>query len=85
MLPKEISNKNLPYYSTYKRFINIKTEFEYLYKQKAYGMTNMLRCLNIPLEGRHNSGIDNTRNIAKILLKIISVGHINFDIKDKKK
>lgn len=83
MLPKEISNKNLPYYSTYKRFINIKSEFEYIYKEKAYGMTNMLKYLNIQLEGRHHSGIDDTRNIAKILLKIISDGHVNFDIKQK--
>lgn len=83
MLPKEIANKNLPYYSVYKRFINIKSEFEYVYKVKAFGMVNMLRHLNIPLEGKHHSGIDDTRNIAKILLKIISDGHVNFEIKQK--
>jgi inhibitor of KinA sporulation pathway (predicted exonuclease) len=83
MLPKEVHNKNLPYYSVYKRFINIKTEFENVYKVKAGGMVNMLNYLNIPLEGRHHSGIDDTRNIAKILLKIISDGHVNFDITQK--
>lgn len=29
-------------------------------------MVGMLEYLNIPLEGRHHSGIDDTRNIAKI-------------------
>lgn len=83
MLAKEVHNKNLPYYSVYKRFINIKTEFEYVYKVKAGRMVSMLNYLNIPLEGRYHSGIDDTRNIAKILLKIISDGHVNFDIKQK--
>jgi inhibitor of KinA sporulation pathway (predicted exonuclease) len=54
-----------------------------VYKVKAGGMVNMLNYLNIPLEGRHHSGIDDTRNIAKILLKIISDGHVNFDITQK--
>jgi inhibitor of KinA sporulation pathway (predicted exonuclease) len=90
MLPKEVYNKNLSYYSVYKRFINIKLEFEYIYKIKAGGMVNMLKYLNIPLEGRHHSGIADTKNIAKILLRIISDGHIEFMpknvlLKDKKK
>ena len=38
-------------------------------------MTNMLDYLHIPLVGRHHSGIDDTRNIAKIMLKMIDQGH----------
>jgi inhibitor of KinA sporulation pathway (predicted exonuclease) len=80
MLPKEISNKKLPYYSTYKSYINIKDEFEYFYKVKAGGMVGMLNFLGLELEGRHHSGIDDTRNIAKIMLKLISDGHTDFQI-----
>ena len=43
----------------------------------------MLDYLNLEFIGRHHSGIDDTRNIAKILLKIISDGHVNFEIKQK--
>lgn len=35
------------------------------------GMTNMLNALNIPLEGRHHSGIDDARNLAKIVLTLL--------------
>lgn len=80
MLVKEIKNKKLHYHQVYKRFINIKTEFEYFYKKKAGGMVQMLDYLNYKLEGRHHSGIDDTINISKILLRIISDGHTNFQI-----
>lgn len=80
MLPKEIKNKKLHYHQVYKTYINIKDEFENFYKKKAGGMVGMLDYLNIKLEGRHHSGIDDTRNIAKILLRIISDGHTNFKI-----
>ena len=68
MLPKEVYNKNLSYYSVYKRFINIKSEFEYVYKVKACRIVSMLNYLNIPLEGRHHSGID---DIAKNNILIV--------------
>ena len=80
MLPKEVKNKKLHYHQVYKRYINIKNEFEYLYKKKAGGMVQMLNFLNLELDGRHHSGIDDTKNIAKILLRIISDGHTNFQI-----
>jgi ERI1 exoribonuclease 3 len=80
MLPIEIKNKKLPYYDVYKKFINVKSEFEYKYKIKASGMPNMLNKLNLTLDGRHHSGFDDTKNISKILLKMISDGHINFQI-----
>ena len=80
MLPKEIKNKKLPYYSVYKSYINVKDEYEYFYKTKAGGMAGMLDKLKLTLDGRHHSGIDDTRNIAKILLRLISDGHVDFQI-----
>jgi inhibitor of KinA sporulation pathway (predicted exonuclease) len=41
-------------------------------KQPSKGMTAMLQHLGLPLVGRHHSGIDDCRNIAQILLKIIT-------------
>jgi inhibitor of KinA sporulation pathway (predicted exonuclease) len=60
-----------PYYTSY---INVKDEYETFYRMKAKGMPGMLESLGLTLEGRHHSGIDDTRNIAKIMLKIIEDG-----------
>jgi inhibitor of KinA sporulation pathway (predicted exonuclease) len=77
-LPRELWNKYLKKYSIYKQYINIKDEFEYFYKKKAGGMDKMLEQLDLTLDGRHHSGIDDTRNLAKILIKIVNDGHTNF-------
>lgn len=75
-LPREIRNKKLHPHSYYSKFINVKTEFQTcLNGQHPKGMMGMLQFLNITPEGRHHSGIDDTRNIAKIMLKLIQNGH----------
>ncbi|MFH7005054.1 exonuclease domain-containing protein [Flavobacterium bizetiae] len=48
--------------------INVKTLVaEKLDLQKPTGMNGALHLLNIPLEGTHHRGIDDAKNIAKIL------------------
>lgn len=80
ILPVEIANKKLSPYSIYRKYINIKDEFEYFYKTKASSMASMMNTLKIPLEGRLHSGIDDTNNMTKILLKMIEAGHEDFTI-----
>eukprot|EP01090_Pellita_catalonica_P021082 TRINITY_DN7800_c0_g1_i1.p1 TRINITY_DN7800_c0_g1~~TRINITY_DN7800_c0_g1_i1.p1 ORF type:complete len:208 (-),score=26.70 TRINITY_DN7800_c0_g1_i1:9-632(-) len=55
----------LPVY--FKEWINIKKCFDQFYKKRARGMAGMLKDLGIPLTGRHHSGIDDCRNILKIV------------------
>jgi len=74
-LKRELKNKKLASHSYYNKYINVKDEFQNFYRMKCKGMTDMLERLNIPLEGRHHSGIDDTKNIAKIMIKIIQDGH----------
>jgi inhibitor of KinA sporulation pathway (predicted exonuclease) len=74
-LPREIRNKNLKTKRIYKTYINVKDEFEYFYKRKAGGMLGILDFLSLKLDGRHHSGIDDTKNIAKIMLTLIKSGH----------
>lgn len=80
MLPLEYTNKpHLPKYpQLYHHFCNIKYEFEAFYGQKAGGMTNMLDKLGLELEGRHHSGIDDTRNTARVLVRMLNEGHNGF-------
>ena len=80
MLPNEIANKKLSHNKIYCKFINVKDEYNYFYKQKAKGMIEMLSYLKLTLDGKHHSGIDDTRNISKIMMKLISNGHHNFQI-----
>lgn len=80
MLPNEITNKKLIQSKFYKKYINVKDEYEYFYKQKAYSMKGMLDYLKITLDGRLHSCIDDTKNISKILLKMIQDGHEDFKV-----
>lgn len=80
MLPQELRRyPHLQHYSEYNKFINIKTEFEHCYgTNKITGMTGMLKHLGIQLEGRHHSGIDDCRNIQRILAAMVADGYITF-------
>ena len=40
-------------------------------KPHSSGMTSMLENLDITLDGRHHSGIDDARNLAKICIKLV--------------
>jgi inhibitor of KinA sporulation pathway (predicted exonuclease) len=53
--------------------INVKTLFAVKNKLgHETGMTGALEMLNIPLEGTHHRGVDDAKNIAKILFKILN-------------
>jgi inhibitor of KinA sporulation pathway (predicted exonuclease) len=59
----------IPY--VYQSFINIKTEYSKFYNRKGCGMAKALNQLNLKLEGRHHSGIDDCYNIYRILNKML--------------
>lgn len=55
-----------------KDHINVKTLFALKYSlRKHVGMTKALRLLDMPLIGIHHRGIDDSRNIANILSRIL--------------
>ena len=58
------------------RYCNIKRPFGEHMQCKPGGMTRMLRTLGLRLEGRHHSGIDDTRNIARIVAALAGRGAI---------
>jgi 2'-phosphotransferase len=43
-------------------------------RRQGLGMAAMLHTLNMPLIGRHHSGIDDSRNIARIFLELVRRG-----------
>ncbi|GAB3929568.1 3'-5' exonuclease [Mucilaginibacter myungsuensis] len=53
--------------------INVKVLFSEVYGlQKAIGMAGALRMLKLPLEGTHHRGVDDAKNIAKILSDLLA-------------
>ncbi|MGE0791669.1 MAG: 3'-5' exonuclease [Sandaracinaceae bacterium] len=78
MLPRQLATssidpRTLP--EDYRRWINVKEVFTTtLAVRRAGGMTAMLETLKLPLEGRHHRGIDDCRNIARIVLALAAKG-----------
>lgn len=67
-------NKELPLFA--ERWINIKHIFPAVLelRTRCPGMVGMLDILGLKLVGRHHSGIDDCRNIARIVQKLIQAG-----------
>ena len=51
--------------------INVKNEFAKVYSTKPKGMDGALKDIGIKLEGTHHRGVDDAKNIAKILWEIL--------------
>lgn len=60
----------------FQKWINVKVPFREIERKKRGGMTTMLKALNLPLVGRHHSGLDDSRNIAAIVAELIKRGVI---------
>ncbi|KAK7257188.1 hypothetical protein RIF29_30977 [Crotalaria pallida] len=68
----EVSNIKLPPY--FMEWINLKDVYLNFYCRKATGMTTMMRELQIPLLGSHHLGIDDTKNITRVLQHMLVDG-----------
>ena len=70
MLPSQCKSFGLSHPPYMQSWMNIKFAFRDLMGVHPKGMPDMLQLLDLPLLGRHHSGIDDTRNIARILTKL---------------
>jgi len=75
MLPIELKRYNLEQHYCYTKYLDVKSEFAKCFGQKCGGMVNMLKKLKIELTGQHHSGIDDCRNLAKIVIEMINNGY----------
>lgn len=67
-----VTGMKIPPYFT--EWINLKDVYLNFYNRKAPGMRTMLNELQIPLLGSHHLGIDDTKNIARLLQKMLADG-----------
>ncbi|KAJ7948694.1 Polynucleotidyl transferase ribonuclease H-like superfamily protein [Quillaja saponaria] len=68
----EVSKLELPPY--FMEWINLKDVYLNFYNRRATGMRTMMNELQIPLLGSHHLGIDDTKNIARVLQHMLSDG-----------
>ena len=61
----------------FRDFINAKKDFAKAMEMKPCGMSRALELLEIPLAGTHHRGIDDARNIAKIVRVLVERGAIS--------
>jgi len=66
-------SSGIAYPSWAKRWVNIRKVFNNAYGMRG-GVSTMLEVLGLAFEGHPHSGIDDTRNIARILAQLISDG-----------
>ncbi|PNF42020.1 3'-5' exoribonuclease 1 [Cryptotermes secundus] len=64
----------LPYPKFAKKWINIRKAFSNFYKCRRFSLKMMLEHLELDFEGRPHCGLDDARNIARVLLRMISDG-----------
>ncbi|XP_019153806.1 PREDICTED: uncharacterized exonuclease domain-containing protein At3g15140 isoform X2 [Ipomoea nil] len=68
----EVAKMKLPPY--FMEWINLKDIYLNFYKRRAPGMLSMMRELKIPLLGSHHLGIDDSKNIARVLQHMLNDG-----------
>jgi len=76
MLPGQCSLSNVRISNVFNSWINVKLAFSQFYHKNPRGMTDMLKHLQLPLIGRHHSGIDDCINIARVVVKMLQDGVI---------
>lgn len=64
-LPSHAAHCGVRVNAIFKRWVNVKDVFRALLGRKPGGMPDMLAALGLELQGRHHSGIDDARNIAR--------------------
>jgi len=75
MLPGQCKREKLKMAEYFGRRIDINAVFSQFYKvEVTEGMIGMLKFLRLELMGHHHSGIDDCRNISKIMQKMLQDG-----------
>ncbi|KAL6570629.1 hypothetical protein OROGR_000179 [Orobanche gracilis] len=70
----EVSGMTLPRY--FMEWINLKDIYLNFYNRRAPGMLSMMRDLRMPPLGSHHLGIDDSKNIARVLQRLLSDGAV---------
>ncbi|KAH0448778.1 hypothetical protein IEQ34_022578 [Dendrobium chrysotoxum] len=73
-IPQQCKVSKIRTPSYFMEWINLKDIYLNFYDRRATGMTTMMRQLGIPLLGSHHLGIDDAKNIARVLQRLLADG-----------
>jgi len=76
MLPRQCALTGTHVPERFRKWLNIKNLFHVAMKRPGKGMLDMLNGLGLKLQGRHHSGLDDSRNIAAILQALLRKGAV---------
>nr|AKM76598.1 polynucleotidyl transferase ribonuclease H-like superfamily protein [Melianthus villosus] len=68
----QVAKMKLPKY--FMEWINLKDVYLNFYKRRATGMMTMMKELQIPLLGSHHLGVDDAKNITRVLQRMLADG-----------
>jgi ERI1 exoribonuclease 3 len=75
MWPRQVSLRaGLPTPALFRRWCNLKIAFAGHTGRKSPGMMGMLRALGIPHEGHHHRGVDDVKNLCRIVVRLLEEG-----------
>jgi ERI1 exoribonuclease 3 len=69
-----VSKIKLPSY--FMEWINLKDIYLNFYNRRATGMMTMMRELQMPIVGSHHLGIDDAKNIARVVQRMLADGAV---------
>ncbi|KAJ1285971.1 hypothetical protein BS78_03G318100 [Paspalum vaginatum] len=70
----KVSKIKLPTY--FMEWINLKDIYLNFYRRRATGMMTMMRELQMPIIGSHHLGIDDSKNIARVVQRMLADGAV---------
>lgn len=73
---------NIPFPEWGNKWVNLRKVFSNFYRCKRFCLKNMLEYVDMDFEGRPHCGLDDARNIARILLRLVCDG-ANVQINEK--
>ncbi|XP_031496110.1 uncharacterized exonuclease domain-containing protein At3g15140 [Nymphaea colorata] len=73
-IPQQCTVSGIEVPSYFKEWINLKDVYLNFYRRRATGMMTMMRELGISMLGSHHLGIDDAKNIARVLQRMLSDG-----------
>jgi len=74
-LRPECLRKGVPLQPYWQRFVDVRKSFAEGFQTGRCGVAKMLERRNLEFEGREHSGIDDSRNIARIAAEVLRAGH----------
>lgn len=87
MLPSQCKAYKEEVPASFQRWLNIKNIYAEATGErgkKKKDMVGMLKGLELELEGRHHCGLDDCRNIARILIELLKRGSVNEEMLTRK-